>query len=300
MEAQRCTSRQIKNIHLLNVLDHPAKQREIASGRSKSMLSGYAGKIGWIDLSKGTVKVQDLEEDIARKYLGGKGLGAYLLYRHLKPNTDPLDPENIMIFVTGPLTGTNFPAVSRSGVITRSPLTGTFLDSYSGGFFGTQIKWAGYDALVIRGRAESPSYLLVEEEGISIRKADHLWGLSTSETERRLREDLSSKKGERTGGNVAKYVAGELRKRAKEIKVVPGENIRTVTPHKIVGLEKVELAIRVQRPIEKAELTVGGFKKKYRVISPTEVVKVTLQQSDLEAFWERGEMTVSCSERRKE
>ncbi|MBA7673839.1 putative oxidoreductase YdhV [subsurface metagenome] len=123
------------------------------------MLSGYTGKIGWIDLNQETTEIKDLDEGIARKYLGGKGLGAYLLYKHLKPDTDPLDSANILIFVTGPLTGTTFPTVSRSGVITKSPLTGTFLDSYSGGFFGTQMTWAGFDALVVTGRAKEPSYL---------------------------------------------------------------------------------------------------------------------------------------------
>ena len=161
------------------------------------MLSGYAGKIGWIDLTEKTTEVQDLDEGVARKYLGGKGLGAYLLYKHLKAHTDPYDPENLLIFVTGPLTGTTFPAVSRSGVITRSPMTGTFLDSYSGGFFGTQIKWAGFDALVIRGKAESPFYLLVEEGRITIKEADHLWGLSTLDTEGRMRDELVLKKDER-------------------------------------------------------------------------------------------------------
>jgi len=72
------------------------------------MLSGYAGKIGWIDLSKGTTRIENLEEEIARKYLGGKGLGAYLLYNNLGPNTDPYAPENNLIFITGPLTGLPF------------------------------------------------------------------------------------------------------------------------------------------------------------------------------------------------
>ncbi len=156
------------------------------------MFHGYAGKIGWVDLGRGTAVVEDLEEGVARKFFGGKGLGGHLLYKHLEPGTDPLSPENILIFVTGPLTGTNFPAVSRSGVITRSPLTGTFLDSYSGGFFGTQLKWSGVDALVIRGKAKHPSYVLVEDGQIFLRDAGHLWGLSTSETEERLRADLSS------------------------------------------------------------------------------------------------------------
>jgi len=106
--------------------------------------------------------------------------------------------------------------------------------------------------------------------------------------------------GEKTGRSAAKYATGKLKKHAKEIRVIPGENIMTVTPHKIVGTESAEIALRVQRPIEKAELLVGEYRKKYRVISPTEVVKITLKPSDLEACWDCGELTVSCSERRKE
>jgi aldehyde:ferredoxin oxidoreductase len=151
------------------------------------MLAGYAGKIAWIDLSKEHVEIKDLDEGVARKYLGGKGLGAYLLYTHFKPHTDPLDAGNMLIFVTGPLVGTTFPAVSRSGVITRSPLTGTFLDSYSGGVFGPQMKWAGLDAMVITGKAADPCYILVEDGKVGIRPAGDLWGLSTSEAEKRLK-----------------------------------------------------------------------------------------------------------------
>jgi len=167
------------------------------SKEEMNMLAGYAGKIGWVDLTEGKTSVQDLGERVAGKYLGGKGLGAYLLYNHLKPRTDPYDPANILIFVTGPLTGTNFPAVSRSGVITRSPLTGTFLDSYSGGFFGTQLKWSGFDAVVITGKAEKPCYLLLEDQEILVKEAGHLWGLTTSETETRLRQEVPLGKGER-------------------------------------------------------------------------------------------------------
>lgn len=160
------------------------------------MLSGYTGSIAWVDLTGGSVRVDELGEGIARKYLGGKGLGAYLLYRSLNPHIHPYDPDNKLIFITGPLTGTPFPAVSRSGVITKSPMTGTFLDSYSGGFFGPHMRYAGYDALVITGKANSPAYILVDDGAISIKEADHLWGLSTSETENGLRNDLKGDKGE--------------------------------------------------------------------------------------------------------
>ena len=161
------------------------------------MFSGYAGRIAWVDLTQKKVGVEELGEGIARKYLGGKGLGAYLLYRSLEPHTDPYDPENKLIFVTGPLTGTTFPAVSRSGVITRSPMTGTFLDSYAGGFFGPHMRYAGYDALVFMGKADDPVYVLVDNGKISVKDAVHLWGLSTSETENRLRNELRRDKAEK-------------------------------------------------------------------------------------------------------
>lgn len=160
-------------------------------------LKGYAGKIGWIDLTSGDIREEPLDNNTARKYLGGKALGGHLLYKHLKPGTDPLDPENIMVFITGPLTGTNLPAVSRSGIVTGSPLTGTFLDSYSGGFFGAQLKWAGFDGLVVMGKSSKPSYLLVKDGKISILDAAEIWGLGTIETERLLKEKHQREDGKK-------------------------------------------------------------------------------------------------------
>lgn len=160
---------------------------------------GYMGKIGWVDLSRGEARTVDLDEVSARKYLGGKGLGAHLLYENMKPRTDPFDPENLLIFMTGPLTGTTFPAASRSAVITRSPLTGTFLDTYSGGSFGPKFKYAGYDAVVIMGKAEGPVYLKIDRGKIEIEDAADLWGLSTTETEERLASGLQESPGEKVG-----------------------------------------------------------------------------------------------------
>ena len=161
------------------------------------MLSGYAGKIGWVDLNRTTTRIEALDENIARKFLGGKALGAYLLYSHLKPKIDPYDPANMLIFITGPLTGTPFPAASRSAVITRSPMTGTILDSYAGGFFGPHLKRAGFDILIITGKAKSPAYVLVEEGKIKIEEAEQLWGLFTSDTKTRLQDKHQTEKGER-------------------------------------------------------------------------------------------------------
>ena len=153
-------------------------------------MKGYMGKIARIDLTSGKTSIEELKEEVARKYLGGKGLGAYLLYYSLRPHTEPCDPGNILIFAAGPLTGTSFPTASRGSVITRSPLTGTFLDSYAGGLFGPCIKYSGFDGLMITGKATSPVYLVVDNGRCSIHDARHLWGLSTSETETRLIGEL--------------------------------------------------------------------------------------------------------------
>jgi aldehyde:ferredoxin oxidoreductase len=161
------------------------------------MLSGYAGKIGWIDLGEGSVSVKELDREIAKKYLGGKALGAYLLLRHLRPGTDPYDPDNVLIFITGPLSGTTFPAASRSAVMTRSPMTGTILDSYCGGFFGPHLKRAGFDALIVVGKAKNPAYIMVDDGKITIKAADHLWGLSTSETADQLQGEYKEAREER-------------------------------------------------------------------------------------------------------
>jgi thioredoxin reductase len=106
--------------------------------------------------------------------------------------------------------------------------------------------------------------------------------------------------GEKTGTNAARFIAGDLKRAPSEIKVMTGENVKTVTPHKICGTDPVEITLRVDETIEKAELKVGNFHKNYKVVSPTEVLKITLQQSDLEAFRQCAEIEVSCSKRRKE
>ena len=179
-------------------------------------LSGYAGKIGWIDLTQRTTRVDGLEESLARKYLGGKALGAYLLHRHLRPGTDPYDPDNVLIFITGTLSGTAFPAAARSAAITRSPMTGTFLDSYCGGFFGPHMKRAGFDAIIITGKADNPVYILVDDGEITLHKADHLWGLTTSQTDEHL-QDAHKKENTERISVAAIGPAGEKRVRFANI-----------------------------------------------------------------------------------
>jgi aldehyde:ferredoxin oxidoreductase len=141
------------------------------------------GRILRIDLSKKKISSQPLTNEQAELFLGGRGLGAEVLFRELPRGIDSLSPENKLIFATGPLTGTGAPTSGRYSVTTRSPLTGTIFDSNSGGHFGVQLKRSGWDAVVLDGRADRPSYIWIHDDATEIRNADHVWGLDTHATE---------------------------------------------------------------------------------------------------------------------
>ncbi len=158
------------------------------------MFKGYAGRIGFVDLSTGEIKEEELEEKIARDFVGGYGLGVRILFERQKAGVDPLGPENILGFTTGPLTGTPVPSGSRYMTVCKSPLTGGWADANSGGYFGSELKSAGWDAIFISGIAPSPKYLLVTNEEIKLKDASHLWGKDTSETEDILRQELGDPK----------------------------------------------------------------------------------------------------------
>jgi aldehyde:ferredoxin oxidoreductase len=121
----------------------------------KSEFDGYAGRILEVNLTEGKTKRIPLEWDIASKYIGGKGFAARLLYDHLPQGCDPFDPENLLVFAAGPLTGTLVPGSGRCIVSTKSPATGLWLDANCGGSFGPEMKMAGLDALIIKGKASS-------------------------------------------------------------------------------------------------------------------------------------------------
>lgn len=151
---------------------------------------GYAGKVLYLNLPGGERRCEDLREEEAKLFLGGKGLGAHILCQNLKPGVDPLSPQNILIFATSPLTGTIAPTANRFCVVTKSPLTGTFLDSHCGGSFGVGLKEASFDALVINGAAEELSILVLEDGEVELRGAHGLKGMTTLETEREAKRVL--------------------------------------------------------------------------------------------------------------
>ena len=137
---------------------------------------GWTGKTITIDLTEGRISEKKSDTDILHSFIGGRGLGVKLYYDSIEPDINPLSPENNLIFATGPLTGTSAPMSGRHAMVSRSPLTGTIFDSSSGGFFGKELKFAGLDALIVRGKAEAPVYISIKNYDIEIKKADDLWG----------------------------------------------------------------------------------------------------------------------------
>lgn len=155
---------------------------------------GDANAFARIDLSSGKVDALDLGPDSMRRWIGGKALAARLLHEELPPGADPVGEENVLALLAGPLTGTGFPAASRCCLATRSPLTGTFSDSYCGGKIGPYLRRTGWGGVLIRGRAESPVYALIEAGRITLRPAGHMRGMTTQETARQVRSEWPDRK----------------------------------------------------------------------------------------------------------
>ncbi|MHA2094697.1 MAG: aldehyde ferredoxin oxidoreductase family protein, partial [Candidatus Hodarchaeales archaeon] len=149
---------------------------------------GYMNKYLEVDLSTEKIVVKTLEKSYGKKWIGGKGLGAKILYDTLSPNIDPLSPENVLLFMTGPLSGTSVQTSGRWTVVTKSPHTGIFLDSHIGGKFAHRLKRAGFDFLVIKGKATEPKYLEVTSDNIDLHSATKYWGKGTYETDSSLKK----------------------------------------------------------------------------------------------------------------
>lgn len=137
---------------------------------------GYAGKMLDVNLTNGDIKTREINPNFAKEYIGGIGFNARILYDEIPVGADPLGPDNILILSVGSLVGTPFPTASRTEASARSPLTGGFGTSNSGAFFGLRLKGAGYDAVILKGQAQNPVYLLIEEDRVEIRDASFLWG----------------------------------------------------------------------------------------------------------------------------
>lgn len=158
-------------------------------------MSGYMGKLLVVDLTRGELLDEPLDPTWAHDFVGGAGYAARYLYDELGPDTDALGPDNTLMFMTGPLVGTRAPSCGRHEVCAISPLTGIWGESNSGGFWGAELKFSGYDGIVIRGRSETPVWLsIIDGQSPSLHDAAGLWGLDTYETQQRLRDEMEDQK----------------------------------------------------------------------------------------------------------
>jgi aldehyde:ferredoxin oxidoreductase len=151
---------------------------------------GYAGKFLTVDLDSGTCGSLPLADELAEQYLGGRGFVAKLLYDMLPRGIDPLGPQNVIVFANGPATGTMIPTASRIAIGVKSPLTGAISASYMGGHFGPELKYAGWDGIIITGASDRPVTLVVDDAEARLIDAGHLWGKDTVETQRLLQKEL--------------------------------------------------------------------------------------------------------------
>jgi aldehyde:ferredoxin oxidoreductase len=172
-----------------NVKTSRSDQQTIPRAGHQTMNS-YGGSILRVDLSEGTITRHPTEAHLAREFLGGRGLNVKRLWDELPAHTDGLAPENLLVFGVGPLVGTTFPGGARFNVTAMSPQTGILGDSNAGGFFGPELKFAGYDQVIIHGRADHPVTLWIKDEVIELRQAGDLWGKDVWETTASIHKDL--------------------------------------------------------------------------------------------------------------
>lgn len=153
-------------------------------------MKGYAGKILHVDLTKKTTEIENPTEEFYRKYFGGACLGAYYVMNEVPARTDALSPGNILAFTISSITGAALSGASRHCVTSKSPLTGTIASSEAGGFWGPELKFAGFDGIIVKGASPEPVYLWIKDGACEIRKAGHLWGKDTGEAQDKIREEL--------------------------------------------------------------------------------------------------------------
>jgi aldehyde:ferredoxin oxidoreductase len=213
--------------------------------------SGYAGRLLDVDLTTRTQRPWPLGDAILENCLGGKVLGARILWDELEAGIDPLSPGNILVFTTGPLTGSGAPSSSRFNVSTRNVLTGGVLSANCGGEFGVFLKRAGYDGLVVRGRSETPLWLAIDERGARFLDARHLWGLTTEEVRRGLPDKVGHLAIGPAGENLVRFACIMSGERAlgrggcgavrgsKNLKLITATGGKRFPPHDPDGFREV-------------------------------------------------------------
>jgi aldehyde:ferredoxin oxidoreductase len=180
-------------------------------------MHGWIGKILRVNLTQGKHSVENLPPDLARDFIGGRGIATKLLFDEVDPVIDPFSPDNKLLFAAGPLTGSGAIGSGRFMVVTKSPLTGGVGCANVGGYFGPELKFAGYDVIIFEGRAKKPVYVLIEDDKVEIKPAQHLWGKTTSETEEALRVEIGDARKAKEFQICSIGLAGENRVRIANI-----------------------------------------------------------------------------------
>lgn len=218
-----------------------------------------------VDLTQRKFREERIDESMILKFLGGRGLGAKILFDELEPTTDPLGAENKLLFLTGPLIGTGAPWCVKYTVVTRSPLSGTILMSLAGGFFGPRLRCTGYDGLIIEGKSEESIYLWIDRGRVEFRKASHLWGMTTEECQEEIHEELREPRvqiacigpaGERavrlaciiSGRRAAGRGGAGAVMGSKNLKAIAVNGTRKVPILEPQGFKELQMAIRKEVP----------------------------------------------------
>jgi aldehyde:ferredoxin oxidoreductase len=219
-------------------------------------LKGYGGSVLYVDLSSGTSSKEVVTEGMVRQFLGGAGFAVKLLYEKLQPKTDPFDPSNPLVVAPGVFVGLAVPTGGKTIFCTKSPLTGLIGDTSMGGGIGSEIKHAGYDAVVITGKAEQPSYLVIEDDNVEIKDASDLWGMDIPETStevKRKEGNVSVASIGPAGENLVRFACIDCDDRqsgrtgagavmgVKNLKAIAVRGTKDIVPHDPKGLMKVNM-----------------------------------------------------------
>jgi len=216
------------------------------------MSGGYIGTYLRVDLSARTIEEHEVTTEMARTFLGGNGFGVKILWDEVSPSIDALSSENVLVIATGPLVGTAWPTSGRMEAISKSPLTGIYGDSNCGGYFGPELKFAGYDMLVITGAADSPVALWIDKGNAYLEDASGLWGLDTIETEAVIRKQ----KGDEQIKVACIGPAGENGVHYAAIQVTPNRSLARSGIGTVMGSKKLKaIAVRGNRKVPIAHPT---------------------------------------------
>ncbi|MEM4498359.1 MAG: aldehyde ferredoxin oxidoreductase N-terminal domain-containing protein, partial [Nitrososphaerota archaeon] len=155
---------------------------------------GLTGKLLRINLSTRKIMIEEIPFSWVQRYLGGRGLAARYYYEEVGPDVDPLSPENKLIFMNGIMTGAPASGSTKAYIVAKSPLTGHYSVTNASGYFGANLKWAGYDGIIVESRADSPVYISIIDDEVEIRDASGFWGMMTQEAQDAIREEVGDKR----------------------------------------------------------------------------------------------------------